>query len=60
MTDLAQRYLELEKQLYEGRLKKTLSDEEDDDLCEEMGDMWWDLTDKERDEANARGPGPAP
>ena len=49
-----EKYLELENQLYRGRADRSLTDDEDDELCERMADLWWDLTDEERVAANKR------
>ena len=54
MTQAANKYRELEIRLHMGRACKCLTEEEDDDLLERMSDVWWQMTDLERDMANAR------
>lgn len=54
MTPAAQRHLQLENQLNSGRELDSLSEEDEDSLLEEMGDVWWDMTDAEHEEANHR------
>jgi len=54
VTEAAERYKTIEKRLLEGRDQGTLSEEEDDETCEEMGDLWYQMFREERDEANAR------
>ena len=54
MTPAAHRHMELERQLVVGRALGTLSDAEEDAVLEEMGDLWWQMTDPECDEANRR------
>lgn len=54
MTKAAQRHLELENQLLLGRISDILSEADEDALLEEMGDIWWDMTDDERERADHR------
>jgi len=52
MTPAAQRYLQLEQRLVRERALGTLSSLDEDQLLEEMGDLWWEMTEAECDSAN--------
>lgn len=54
MTHAAERHLFLERQLIRGRAIGGLSANDESSLLEEMGDLWWSMTDQECDEANER------
>ena len=54
MTAAAQRYATLEQQVLLGRAMGTLPEAEEDRLLEEMDDLWWQMAEAEREEANQR------
>lgn len=54
MTAANDRYMEMEALLFEGRLNKSMSEHEDDDLSERMADLWWEMSEQEREVANLR------
>jgi hypothetical protein len=44
----AERHRELDDRLMQGRRDGTLTEIEDEKLCEEMDDCWWKMTEEER------------
>jgi hypothetical protein len=56
MIKANEKFLILEKKLTEQRDSgdKLLNEQEDDDVCQEMGDLWWAMSDEERDSADIR------
>lgn len=52
-----EKYLELEKRHLEIRIKNgPVDSQEEDDIMDEMDPIWWEMSDEERAEANARTP----
>lgn len=47
-------YRILELRLLNGRVNGTISEAKDDELLEEMDDLWWKLTEEEQVRANKR------
>ena len=54
MSGACARYNGLEGRLILGRERGTITEDEEAELLEEMGDLWWELTDKEMELANQR------
>jgi hypothetical protein len=54
MTEGATKHLELERRLEEGWRNATLTEVEEDVILEEMGDLWWEMTENEHADANRR------
>lgn len=48
-----ERYHELTERLLENTAWDTLTEEEDESIREEMDDLWWAMSEKERAEADA-------
>jgi len=53
-TPAANRHIQLENILVSGRMNHTLPSGAERGLLVEMGDLWWEMTDEEQEEANAR------
>lgn len=54
MTSAASQYEELQKSILRGRALGTLPEEAEDSLLEQMDDLWWEMTEEERREADRR------
>lgn len=54
MTTANNKYMEMEALLLHGRLKKTITEDDDDELSERMADLWWEMSEEERESANLR------
>mgnify|MGYP001559091168 CR=1 FL=1 len=54
MSDAATKYNALEERLIADRARGALSDSDDDQITEEMADLWYEMTRVECAEANAR------
>jgi hypothetical protein len=54
MTPAASRHLDLERDLEMGRVFGALTEVAEDALLEEMGDLWYEMSEDEQQEANRR------
>lgn len=44
------KYLEMDRALLAKRATGTLTEDEEDDILEELDELWWSMTDQERTE----------
>lgn len=56
MTELLQRYLELEERLLLWRSTHPEGTSEEDAIMDAMEEIWWELTDEETEWINRRNP----
>lgn len=56
MTELLQRYLELEKELLQWRSTHPEDMPEEDEIMDAMEEVWWKLTSEETEWINRRNP----
>ena len=43
-----QRYTELTEKLVKGRFEQSITEEEDDQICDQLAEWWYELTPNER------------
>ena len=50
MTEAAKKYDALNERLMKGRVKGDLTEDQEDDILDELSGLWWELTPKESEE----------